>query len=807
MSGKKQRVLFSMFMALVIIVFSFGKVKAGENEKIKLKVNAGFDSIYRINNTVPINIEIENNLKDINGEIQVEVDTSQMDNQNTVTIYAQNITLPNNSSKSITMNIPILKYITKLKINIVEDKNTVFEKTVGISGGLNYESMLIGILSDDYDSISYINDIKITGNTNYSVKNVKLSEKTLSEDSDVLKNFNAIVINNFDTSKLTSAQYNGLKKWVNDGGMLLIGTGASYSKTLWIFKNDDFITGEIGGLKDISTKEFYKLVGDNSSKAFDLSCVSMNIKGSSTPIKEGNFPLVHRIEKGKGIVSIASFDFGLNPIAGWTQKGFFSSKLIGNLLPNYYISYAGKGTSIEKDPYIITNTLRNIAELPMPKTKVLTIIFLVYILLAAPINYLILKKLDKREFMWITVPALSVIFGIVMYILGFSTRITQPIANVFSSIAIDKNGTGVPSIYAGIFTPSKKDIKIENSEDMNMKPIPDLNYNYAAQTSGEARKIVEAKVMLGSKGFIEFYGNSIFSSKSLAVGSHNVSVGKIDCNLNYSNGVFKGEINNESNFDLDEAYIVTSNNFIRLKSIKKEEKKSINEKGETYNGNIYEFTNKVWVNPYSGPNPKTNFTDEETAELRKNEQKRAALNLVFQDRNMKVTQPTLIAFTNDSITKEIIVNSKVVKKYERTVVTSDVNLTFRKGNTVEYPLGYIKPKVTFDNIRGGYDEMAGIFYGNGAFQANFQMDRDIDVEKVNIYFKYQGISNPGDIKEYVWNYKSGKYEETDLTKLIIDKEKISKYIGKDNFLKLKIEIMNMKGNVEIPSISVKGSVK
>ncbi|MCM8711792.1 hypothetical protein M2651_12285 [Clostridium sp. SYSU_GA19001] len=811
MWGKRYKGLILIFTVFVLLL-NFRNVYAEEKEQIKLKVQAGIEGVYKVGGTVPINIEIENNMKDINGEIQIEVNTSQSDNQNNVNLYAQSINLPYNSSKSVTMNIPITRYITKIKINLVEGKNTVYEKDVTIPGGLNANNILIGILSDDFDSVSYISDIKINQGINYSVRNVKLNEKNFSNDSDALNNFNVIVVNNFDTSKLSIEQYEALKKWVNNGGMLVVGTGPSYNKTLSIFKKDNFISGEIGSVSDISTKALYSIVEDNSTLAMSIPSVSIDIKGSTQALKERNFTLVHKLEKGRGVVAVAAFDFGINPVANWSQKKIFAAKLIGNLLPDYYNSvYFEKGAMMEKDLYIVSNTLRNIAELPIPKAKNLAIMFAVYILLVAPVNYFILKKLDKRELMWATVPALSIIFGIIMYYFGFSTRITEPIANVFSSVTLDKSGTMSSTMYAGIFTPSKIDIKVEGADGMKVKALPVFNYDYYRSYAGneKAPKLIDAKITLGGKGSIEFYGNSIFSSKAVELNNEDVKIGKLDCSINYSNGAFKGELNNISGFDFEEAYIITNDNFISLGAIKNGEKITINDKGTYYNGTIYEFTNKAWKNPFTGSNPKTNLTDEELSQFRKDEQKRAAINLLYQGDYMKVTEPRFIGFSNAPLSKDILVNGKIVKKYERTLVSAPVNLTFRTGNIVEYPLGYIQPKVDVNNMKSGYgyNETGMVFYGNGTFEVSYDIDKNIDVEKIETTIKYEGKSKTNVVKQYIWNSSTSKYEELASTSNTFEKDEVSKYLDNNNTLKLKVEISEMDSYVEVPRISVKGSVK
>lgn len=454
---KNKRVLGILFMAFMFLIGNIKNVQAAEEEKIKISYTYGFESAYKWGTLVPVTIEIDNNLKNIDGELQIEIPVQNnnnggMTNSDNVSVYYQNINLPINTKKKVTLNIPVSRNITTLNMNVVEDKNILFTKELSLGDALNPGDLIIGTLSDDFNSVSYINKISVNvvnngkglaaGKRTFNTKLVKLDENLLPEDVNVLKQINVIIINNFDTSKLSKTKYETLKKWVEKGGLLLIGTGPSYNKTLSIFK-DNFISGEIGTVSSVDTKELYKLLDKNSTNSMKLDALNISIKDAEAIIKEGDKALVQRIAKGNGAVSIAAFDFGLSPLTDWQANSNFGEVLIEKSLPDYYkdantldrMMYEGSA-----DSYNISYGLGNIPELPVPKASNLIIIFFIYVLVVAPVNYYILKKKDKRELMWVTVPALSVIFAAVVYFSGSTTRVTKPVANVLSVIQIDEKG-------------------------------------------------------------------------------------------------------------------------------------------------------------------------------------------------------------------------------------------------------------------------------------------------------------------------------------------------------------------------------
>jgi len=716
-----------LLMAVIIFAMQSYQVVLAQSIRDEVKVNmevkVGFDGYYRLGNYVPFYFEIDNKLKDINGELQIEL-PDELDN---LTLYSIQINLPNNSTKKFVMNVPISRFTSKLQVNIVEGKNKVFSKAIKVNPGANVETFGLGILSDDYESVKYINKIPTDNYSQFSTKAVKLNESMLSESVDILKNFNVIVINNFDTSKLTKEQYGALKAWVEDGGMLLIGTGPSHSKTLAIFK-DDFITGEIGEVSTLSTSQLYNVAqGGANGDRMQISVLDMKLNDSAMVLNEGNTPLVVKMEKGSGFVAIAAFDLGLEPLASWVGRAGFSEGLLQKLMPNVYNNpYYSKEIYLNNNMYAIDNSLRNIPELPKTKTRDLVILLFIYIIIVAPLSYLILKKLDRREWMWLTVPIVSLMFASIIYMTGFGTRINEPIVNVINIVEFGNSGNAVPKSFAGVFTPNKSNIRVEAADGMSIKPIV-LNvydsYGPIQNTDDKKEKQVVTKVILSPKTVVEFYKTSVWSMKTLTLSNIENITGKFDVQINHSKNAYQGTVTNSSGFDLQECYIATSNQVIDIGSIKNGETiKFDDKKGKNYSY-PYEMINAIYQDPNQGRTRGKKITSEEIDEFRKSFQKRQVMEYYLMGGGQGIKGAKLIGWSNNPIVKDILVNGKTTKRYEKDLVVSDISITFRTGNRVSYPLGYIQPVITKNNLaNGNYDEYGKMFYGRGDVELSFQID-------------------------------------------------------------------------------------
>src|SRR4029078_3512544 len=87
------------------------------------------------------------------------------------------------------------------------------------------------------------------------------------------------------------------------------------------------------------------------------------------------------------------------------------------------------GTAGGGDDSQIVQAAAQLPNLALPPVGGLIAILVVYILLIGPINYLILKRIDRREWAWVTMPVLIVAFAVGAYGFGSLLRGTNAPVN------------------------------------------------------------------------------------------------------------------------------------------------------------------------------------------------------------------------------------------------------------------------------------------------------------------------------------------------------------------------------------------
>jgi hypothetical protein len=221
--------LLVLIMSSLIFSLSTKTVAAADKDKLDVKVSVGFNDIYKIGFSTPINITIQNKYEDINGEVEIRVPSSVGKYMS----YVKPISLQKDAEKVVTINVPVGVNRPKYTMNIYNGKSKVYEDSITMGMTTNDATSFIGILSDDFDSLSYINKVPASSGMSLLTKVIKLDDKNFPEDIFTLNAFNVLVINDFDTSSFSKLQYDILKQWVGNGGTLLIGTGSMCSKTRW----------------------------------------------------------------------------------------------------------------------------------------------------------------------------------------------------------------------------------------------------------------------------------------------------------------------------------------------------------------------------------------------------------------------------------------------------------------------------------------------------------------------------------------------------------------------------------------------
>lgn len=418
-------------------------------------------------------IEVTNDGPDFEGMVRVIADNG---GHNTCA-YDTVISLSEGSTKQFVVSIPISSLDISYNYNGNGQTGTVYVTLLDHKGievttekyprfFQDYqENVYVGILSDQYDELSYFGangSSMYIINNNYPIELVELSKDTLG---DKLEYLDYLVIDQYDTSLLSGDAVAAIEDWTDRGGMLILGTGAYAYDVLGGF-DQQFLQTECLGIceagvfvsRNGSIGDMYAETGSYSahdyygvsidmylSYLYDGDTDAAILSGHSQ--YDGNYHYGQAygdsISCGKGSITFLYYALSDPEVVGVTT----------NYVAENILEMAADKTTFDKTTFhntdesgirYVYNIRSALGIIDMEKSNIsynaLKILIVIYVVLVGPIAYLVLRRFNKRELYWIVVPAVAVLFIGIVSIAGRGFRIAD--TTVCSVTFVDAGGSG-----------------------------------------------------------------------------------------------------------------------------------------------------------------------------------------------------------------------------------------------------------------------------------------------------------------------------------------------------------------------------
>lgn len=782
-----------MFFILIGFVPTICKAESKEDSSsITMKVSYGIEGNFKGSTSVPVNIEVENKGEKIEGQLEVRVPASA---PNTYDAFVSEVNIATNEKRTVTIPINMPDNALKLQVVLKQGENTIKENNVLVSNGRVSEAdLFMGVMTDDFNGLT-IRSLDFTSLNNSNNKMRDRVNKTISVplelDSFVrspknISSLDVIVINNYNTANLKKEQYENLSTWVESGGILVIGSGENGAKT-------------IGKLE----KEFLNINYEATKDANGYTLAKLNLKDAEVKLQEGEDPLIYLIHKGQGKVYVAAFDLGNKNIAPKDKVMNIWKESLGNdfIDKSNMLNSSHRGNFV---PYGIEELSNNVPYKDNFNIGLLVIIFISYALIVGIIIYIVMKKLNKREWLWGIIPVIAITFSLTLYVLGTNTRIKDIVLNQVNIVTSDKNGTSQVVGYAGIGSKYKNDLTVQEPTGTNIKNYTNDNYRENSDTNNFT-KLGTKTVYRQNNSYFEFKQLSALSMKKFEISGHKEIVPIIDVHLNYNSQKLSGKIKNTLGYDIKELLVVSYNSVWELGAINANEEKEIESKSysasglATYGDNLRE---KYYRQFRSG------LGNKENKEEFKDILRIGNLIASIGETNPKKESTYLLAVTDMPVEYGFDFEGKSVSKYDTTALIQDIDIDFTdKDGNLDYPLGYFKGEISDINENVDIDTQNNVIFGNGDLILDYTINKDINLLDLKVGYVENRHIKPSGFKGsvYIYNYEKNQYNPINY---IVNGESIknpTEYI-KDGNVRVKIQCNNEEG-IGIPQITVKGRAK
>ena len=496
----------------------------------------------RIGSWMAIEVHLVNDGPAVSGELRLAGGTQGQTRFGTV------VDLPTQSDKVYTLYAQPPAFGSELEIALVSGDQKVASTRAKFSIH-DTTQLVVAVVAEHPESI--VSNLHLLPNQN------QVAPLVMSVTPDALPGrvegwnmIDRIVWQDVDADQLSPEQLVSLRGWVAGGGRLVIAGGTAGPRSLAAFP-DILLPYRPTATTDVPPAALGGILGAIPDGASDLPALSGELTNGRALATVGDRVVAAERTYGLGQVTLLGFD----PAADWIAESDASDGMWRRLLPA-----RTSGGLVFADDNMLVSAVSQLPSLALPPVTGLIVLLGAYILLIGPLNYLVLRRINRREWAWLTMPLLIVVFTVGAYGFGALLRGNDVIVNEVAIVSGAPGATeGAGQVYVGIFSPSRGRYQVSvPGGALLSSPINDF---FAGQ--GTATQL---DVLQGDPARVRDLAVGFGSLRTIRAETP-VTVPLIETDLRLENGRLKGTIKNLSNERLDKPAVVLGGTVAVLKDL------------------------------------------------------------------------------------------------------------------------------------------------------------------------------------------------------------------------------------------------
>lgn len=412
---------------------------------ITWQISPGFDGSFRAGAWFPLEITLANAGPDITGgTLGVRF------RSNGAATYSQTVDLPHNANKRIVM--PILSESDQdgsVTADITLHNGTTLLHSQRIDMNvLGNMRLIVGVISDEGNVLPELANLQSNFDNGFGTTLLRVPSTTLPDRSELLQTFDALFVHATDPATWSDTQRAALRDWANNGGQLVVGGDlrviTGLNEMLPATAEAGSSTSTLQGLQAAG----WKLRAGAASTPVQV--VQLTPKPTAEVLLRGDAqqPLLVREQYGSGSVTTAAF--GLETLATVGDAATFWSRILTltNQLPT--------AIQLREQGFSALGQSLDLPGLQLPSILGFLGFLLLYIVTIGPLNYLLLRRLDRREWAYLTIPLLVLLFSGGAYAWGTLGRGGAAVLSELSVVRVGAGNTPAQATtYLALFSPSR----------------------------------------------------------------------------------------------------------------------------------------------------------------------------------------------------------------------------------------------------------------------------------------------------------------------------------------------------------------
>ena len=414
-----------------------------ENDALDMDVEVGFNGMMTYGKAMPVRVKVRNFGEDFEGVLAVNAYVSAKEYDR----FEKEIFVPASSEREFELAVSVYTRQKSFTAELVKDGETVCAVNGQPGSLVNPSALLVGVVSTRPQNLKNMNidrDSDVLGRFELW-QTVPLTADNFPEDAALLNSFGMIVFDDIDPATLTARQQELLDSWLRSGRILVCGGGANAGRNTAFFGKYTGLKLENVTTSDSVLENLEKLLGRSESGRKPTAAVAEYSGGEPLAKDAEGRGLIYRTEAGAGRIYTTAFETGDPKLNSEGLMGYFWQQMLVNTdreIYEYIINNSSDGYSSA------TVNAGYYAQIEARSFLLPGMLIVFAALVLACVCWAVLKKKDKRQWMWLVLPVLAAVAAAGILLLSTGAETTRPLAVVAENLVQD--GSGVIRNYSGI---------------------------------------------------------------------------------------------------------------------------------------------------------------------------------------------------------------------------------------------------------------------------------------------------------------------------------------------------------------------
>ena len=417
--------------------------------ELQFDVFPGYDNIVREAGWFPIACEIFNDGASFNAVVEISSGNLRSDQVRRIPIE-----LPTNTRKRF--SIPVFAKggrFFQWNARLVDENGKVrAERSTMQPKLLAWEGILLGALPRSFAGTPTLPNLR-RDRPELKPQVARMMVEHFPDNPIALEGLDALYLNSERALDLKVNHVASLLAWLHGGGHLIVSIEqlGDVNATPWLQSvlpatlnemvsvpiDDDiqqwlrtYDSGESGlTFNSRRTSRQGRSIGSNpyANLALDSAFTEAKVPVAKGALRDGkvilasdNNPLIISAERGRGKITLLTFNPEREPFRSWKNRPWFWSKLI-DIPGDWFLAQNPRsfgGWSVDGVFGALIDS-RQVRKLPV---QWLLLLLVVYLIVIGPFDQYVLKRMGRQMLTWITFPAYVVLFSLLIYFIGYKLR-------------------------------------------------------------------------------------------------------------------------------------------------------------------------------------------------------------------------------------------------------------------------------------------------------------------------------------------------------------------------------------------------